>query len=320
MAVNTKAIKSRIKSVKSTKKITKAMELVSASKMRKAVQAALDTRLYATLSAELLGRLSNIQEPDYPLLQRRDVKNVLMVLVTSNRGLCGSFNANVLKKSKTMIEDAIDLATLRHGGDKTVPTDSENIKIHVLGIGKKSVSFAKRNNLDLVAVFDQLNEKPTVNEIVPIANVITDGFIEEKFDKAVVVYTDFKSSLSQEVKVRQLLPISDVDLQKTIDEAGDSKERVKLSEDSIPIECYFLEPERDAILEYVIPRLVEVQLYGAILESAASEHSARMMAMKSASDAAGDMIDELTLTFNKARQAAITQEIAEIAGGAAALG
>lgn len=323
MAVNTKAIKGRIKSVKNTKKITKAMEMVSAAKMRKAVQAALDTREYGNLARELMQHLSKIDEPNYELLKLRPVKNLLVVLISSNRGLCGSFNSNVFKRTAQILADKENLGRHRvENGEDILP--EKDFEISVIGVGKKSASFAKKNNYNLVAVFDSLSEKRDFDEIVPIGRMIIEEYKKGSYDKVVVAYTDYISSLSQAAKVRQLLPISPKDLEKMMGiELGKNQEEKTVSLDEgvedYPLENYLFEPSTEAIVEYVLPRLVEIQIFQAVLESAASEHSARMMAMRNASDAAGDMIDGLNLSFNKARQAAITQEIAEIAGGAAAL-
>ncbi len=328
MPVNTKAIKGRIKSVKNTKKITKAMEMVSAAKMRKAVQAALDTREYGNLARELMQHLSKINEPNYALLETRPVKNLLVVLISSNRGLCGSFNSNVFKKTGQILADKENLGKHRiEDGEDILP--EKDFNINVIGVGKKSASFAKKNGYNLVAVFDSLSEKRDFDEIVPIGRMIIEEYKKGTYDKVVVAYTDYVSSLLQVAKVRQLLPISPKDLEKMMDiDLGKNKSAdVRLETDSseakeegeYPLENYLFEPDTEAIVEYVLPRLVEIQIFQAVLESAASEHSARMMAMRNASDSAGEMIENLNLTFNKARQAAITQEIAEIAGGAAAL-
>lgn len=317
MAISAKAIKGRIKSVKNTKKITKAMEMVSAAKMRRSVDAALSTRMYASLCLELLNHLAHIDEPIFPLLEKRPVERILLVPITSNRGLCGSFNSNVIKQATKFLQDKQNIAIHRDAiGELIEPAG--DVVVDVLGIGKKSALIAKRNGLDLVAVFDKLSEKPSYDDVLPISNMIVSSFLEKKYDKIALVYTHFESTLKQTVKVRQLLPVSETDLQKMIDQIpkADGEDEYK---DSFPIQNYLFEPGMDHIIETVVPRLIEVQLFEAILESAASEHSARMMAMKNASEAAGEMIDSLTLTFNKARQAAITQEISEIAGGAAAL-
>ena len=167
MAVNTKAIKGRIKSVKNTAKITKAMEMVSAAKMRRSVEATLNTRMYATLARELMEHMGSLEDPIYELLQTRPVKNLLVVLVSSNRGLCGSFNTNVFKKTSAILKDKENLSRHRAPSGQDILPDKD-IKVHIIGVGKKSVSFAKRNNYNLVAVFDSLSEKRSFDDIVPI--------------------------------------------------------------------------------------------------------------------------------------------------------
>lgn len=319
MAVSSKAIKTRIKSVKNTKKITKAMELVSAAKMRKAVDATLQARLYATLAQQLMERLSELQEPNYPLFEQRPVKKILMILISSNRGLCGSFNGNVMKFGKRLLEDKKNLAAHRGPDGKSTPSGAADIEVDVLGIGRKSAAFAKKNDLELIEVYDSLGDSPDIEDAIHISKNVTEKFKTGRYDKVVVIFTHFASSLSQTVKVRQLLPVAKAEVDKLLSEFPNKAHIGELAPDNTPIETYFLEPSRDAIFDIVIPRLIDVQVYQALLESAASEHSARMVAMKNASEAASDMIDALTLAFNKARQAAITQEIAEIAGGAAAL-
>ncbi len=292
MAVNTKAIKRRLKSVGSTKKITKAMELIAAAKMRKAVNAALDARAYATLAWNLLVNLSKTQKAQIPLLAVRPVQKILMVIITSNRGLCGSFNSNIIKKT------AVQLKTEKAGVD-------------VIGIGKKGADFAKKMGYNLVAAFTNMTDTPSLDDALPIARMVIDAYEKKSYDKVVIAYTDFKSAMLQLAKVSQVLPISETDLEKIAAE-GEKIEKTNLKD-------YLFEPNRLDVLQMILPRLVETQIYQTMLESAASEHSARMFAMRSASDAAEDMIKELNLNFNKARQAGITQEIAEIAGGAAAL-
>lgn len=326
MAVNAKAIKQRIKSVSNTQKMTRAMEMVSAAKMRKATEASSNTKLYATLAHELMQKLSTLEDPNYPLLELRPIERVLVILVSSNRGLCGSYNANVFKKTKQVLMNDELIGRHRINGGVELPESRENPVIHIVGVGKKSAAFAKRNGYTLDAVFDTVSDTPTYEEILPIAQFAIDGYLEKKYDRVMIAYTHFKTTLSQEVKMRQLMPISPKDLVKMIDESGDirrqaeAEEIVELGEGDLPLTAYTLEPDAETVLNYVLPKLVEVQVFQGLLESAASEHSSRMIAMKNATDNAGDMVNELTLTYNKARQAAITQEIAEIVGGAAALG
>jgi F-type H+-transporting ATPase subunit gamma len=325
MAINTKAIKTRIQSVTNTKKITKAMEMVSAAKMRKSVESALNTRTYAVMARDLMEHLAHLEKkPHYDLLEMRPVKNLLVILISSNRGLCGSFNSNILKKTAFSIKNKEVLAKhIEIDGKEILP--EEDINVHVIGVGKKSADFAKKQECNLVAVFENLTESRSFDEIIPISKMVIDEFKKGIYDKVVVAYTDYKSSLTQEPKIRQLLPVSKQDIDEMLEELGKNedskKEEVKddIKDEMYSMDNYIFEPSEEGIVEYVLPRLVEIQLYQSILESSASEHSARMLAMRNASDSANDMINELNLTFNKARQAAITQEIAEIAGGAAAL-
>ncbi len=298
------------------------MEMVSAAKMRKAVDAALKTRSYAQLAKNVLDHISVAEEERYPLLARREVKKMLIVLVSSNRGLCGSFNANVVKKAIKLVQEKQHVATHQEEGRKKMIPPQPEVDVEVLGIGKKSVQFAKKQQLPLVGVYDDMSETPTFERIVSISKQIIDGYTTGTYDKVLLVYTHFASSLQQITNIRQLLPVSRHDVDELLGELDHHDHRKKSDEtvrDVSSIDEYVFEPDMDTVLNYIIPRLVDVQLYQGILESAASEHSARMVAMKSASDAAGDMIQSLQMAFNKARQAAITQEIAEIAGGAAAL-
>lgn len=327
MAINTKAIKNRIKSVGNTKKITKAMEMVSAAKMRKSVEAALNTRTYAVMARELMHHLATVEkQPTYALLSERPVKNLLVILISSNRGLCGSFNSNVFKKTLSALKDVQNITKHYTESGKDILPEKE-VNVSIIGIGKKSAEFAKRNGYNLVAVFDNLSEAKSFDEIVPISKMFMEDFKKARYDKVLVAFTDYKSSLNQEPKLRQLLPVSPHEIEEMIVNLGrnedakkqELKEEIATGGDRFSLNDYIFEPSEEEIIEYILPRLVEIQLFQAVLESGASEHSARMMAMRNASDAAGDMIKELNLTFNKARQAAITQEIAEIAGGAAAL-
>ena len=313
MAINTKAIKRRTKSVSSTKKITKAMEMVAAAKMRKAVSAALDTRTYATVAWNLLVNLSKTQKAILPLLDVRSVKRLLVILVTSNRGLCGSFNSNIIKKTAEQMQNPINISKQRIANKNVEP--AEKIEIDVIGIGKKGADFAKKMGYNLTAAFSNMTDTPNFDDALPIAKMVIDAYEKKTYDKVIVAYTDFKSALVQTARLRQVLPISESDLEKTLfdtEEKNSVKEKTNLND-------YLFEPNRTDVLQIILPRLVETQIYQTMLESSASEHSSRMVAMKAASEAAKDMISELNLTFNKARQAGITQEIAEIAGGAAAL-
>ena len=320
MSVNTKIIKRRLKSVKNTKKITKAMELVSAAKMRRAVEAVHQSRTFAALAWELLVNLSYIRKKvSLPLLAVRPVERLLVVLITSNRGLCGSFNANIIRKTVEQLKNPKNISRHRLHNGQIEPSDA--IDVSVIAVGKKGSEMVAKLGYKLLAVFSDLSDTPALANVFAISTMVREMYEQKKCDKVVVAYTDFRSTLNQVAKLRQVLPISPHDLEKMLLEtnAAPTTPLHLLGQEGITNE-YLFEPGKLEVLEAMLPRLIETQLYQAVLESSASEHSARMMAMRNASDAAEDMMDELNLNFNKARQAGITQEIAEIAGGSAALG
>ncbi|BCX13683.1 MAG: ATP synthase gamma chain [Candidatus Dojkabacteria bacterium] len=305
MALNTKAIKARINSVKNTKKITNAMQMIAAVKMRKAVESAVKTREYANLAMEILERSHS--KFNHPLTQTRSVKNHTLILITSNRGLCGSYNSNVLRKTLTFLENH------KH----------ENIEI--IALGRKAAKLAKSKNIHLHSLYEKLHENPSITEVYPITNDLRERFLKREIDKVTVIFTNYISGLNQKVVARQLLPINKNSL-KNILEINENYELLKSNEDNsvdeftdYDLDDYIYEPNREAIAETIIPMLLDTMLYQAILESAASEHSSRMIAMKNATESAGEMIESLTLEYNKQRQASITQEISEIVGGANAL-
>ncbi len=303
MAQASRDIKRRIKSVGNTRKITKAMELVAASKMRKAVAKVLATRSYADLVWETVLHLGKkIDKTTHPFFQEpKEVNNVLVVIVSTNRGLCGSFNANLVNK-------VVESVKLHHPETRT--TD-------VISCGVKGRDEARRKGLSLIADFHKEDITGDSVAIRPITSLLVKEFLKGKYDKVFVAYTDFMSSLKQVPHVKQLLPIVP-----EIDERLGHINHAKEQEESVDLDKlaeFIFEPNLREVLNKFLPRLVEVQIYQSVLESEASEHSARMFAMKNASEAAADMIDELTLAYNQARQASITSEIAEIAAGSAAL-
>lgn len=300
----TRDIQRRIKSVKSTKKITKAMELVAASKMRKAVSKVLATRSYSDLTWEtILHLVKKIDTRQHRFFQEsKEVKNVAVILVSTNRGLCGSFNAQLVQK----VVDSIKI----HHPDSRV-TD-------IITFGSKGRDEARRKNLNLIADFDKEDITLSSETIRPISHMMVKDFVAKKYDKVFIAYTDFMSALKQVPHVKQLLPIVpsiDERLGHIVHEKDEDV--VKINVESFA--DFLFEPNIRKVLDAFLPRLVEIQIYQAVLESEASEHSARMFAMRNASDAASEMIDELTLAYNQARQAGITAEIAEIAAGSAAL-
>ncbi len=319
---NTKEVQRRIKSVGNISKITRAMEMVSAAKMRRAVEAVLKTRSYANLSWTTVLHLT--QDADYtrlhPLLaKRQEINNVAVVLFAANRGLCGSFSSALLNKVQASIA--------QHQTNE----QGKRVGHEFLVVGKKGLAVGSRFGHRIEAEFEKIETTPTPSDVSAVAKLVTKEFLAGRFDKVLVAYTDFASVASQTPRVKQLLPI-DID-------AADDHLGVVGKNKNIGLDKEFLktkgakyfsdaaghqynftyEPNPTAILDKMIPRLIQIQLFQALLESNASEHSARMAAMHQANQAAGDLVSELTLDYNKMRQAGITAEIAEIAAGAAAL-
>ena len=276
-------IKLRIKSVNSTRKITKAMEMVSASKMKRAQQMAIKGRPYMSKLQEIIANLLALPEPKltHPLLKAtKQVKNVGYVFITANRGLCGSYNTNVIK---AMLEI---LRTRSH-------------KETVLTVGKKGRQAMERIGKKVVADFEQIGDKPKLADTLGISRVVVDDFLSGKLDEVHLVYNHFYSTISQKPVTIKLLPV-----EITVD-ASNKKQATD----------YIFEPNKELLLDELLKRYVENMVYQTVLESLASEHSARMMAMKTASDNAKDIISSLTLHYNKERQAKITKEILEVVAG-----
>lgn len=287
-------IRRRIKSVRNTGKITKAMELVSASKMRRAQRNVLATRPYTDRLYDVMGELTARSQGggnNHPLLQTYPtVTRVGLIMVTSDRGLSGALNSNIFRAAARFI------AEQRERG-RTVT---------VLAIGKKGRDFALRTGQKVAAQIIGLGDAPPLVEILPAATIAINGFSadengQHQFDEVYLLYSEFVNTLSQRPKLRRFLPVE------TPPNTGATKAD------------YTYEPGQEEVLNQLLPRFVEVQLYQSILESIASEHSARMIAMRNANDNAKELVRDLTLNYNKTRQAAITNEISEIAAGAAAL-
>lgn len=306
----TKEIKQRIKSVKNTKKITKAMELVAASKMKRAISKAVSSRLYANYSWDLLTslseRLDDISNPFFNGNNKSDTKEMgktLFVLITSNGGLCGAYNSQIIKKTILALKDSAEVGPRQ---------------IDMITIGKKGDNAMRRTGQNVVASFLDLPDNSSLSDILPMSKMVIDEFKLAKYDKVYVAYTDFVSALNQKPHVKQILPIAKEDLKELIEELGESKKN-EHKVDKVNRVPYIFEGDMNEIIESLAEKLVRMQIYHMILESSASEQSSRMMAMKNASEAAGEMIDDLTLVFNKARQASITQEISEISAGMASV-
>lgn len=313
-----KDIRRRIKSIESTKKITRAMEMVSAAKMRKSVESVLAIRPYAHSSWSVLTNLARaFNSGDSDFLDVREVKKVLVVAITSNRGLCGSFNMQIVKKIKEEIENPQRLKINRGGTERVESSVADkDLEIDFITVGRKGEDIVRKLGKNIIASFEHLTYLPKVEDVRSLSQMVIDEYRAKKYDKVVVVYTDYISTISQQAKIRQVLPVSKVDLEKQIAEMDNLAKEYGLDEPEVE---YKVEPSPAEVLDYIFPRLIEMQIYHAILESNASKESARMMAMKNATDAAGEMAEDLTFAYNQIRQSKITQEIAEISAGSAAL-
>src|SRR6476661_5534800 len=285
---STREIRRRIKSVKNISQITRAMEMVAASRMRRAQQAVLAGRPYAEkmdeVIAHLAARLITIEtDVPHPLLQKREVKNVGVVMITSDKGLCGSLNSNIIRRTTRFMLDEGGAA-----GYQIVP------------VGRKGRDFMVRYGRPVVAEFVNYGDRPRPDYIVPIARVITDEYAAGHIDAVYLIYAEFVNTLIQRPVIMPLLPLQPGEV------TGPARE-------------YIYEPSPAAVLTQLVPRYVEARIYQALLESIASEQSARLVAMRNATQSAKEMVSELTLSYNKLRQANITKELTEIASGAAAL-
>jgi len=284
---STITLKRKIGSIRNTRQITKAMELVSASKLRRAQEYAMRSRAYRDLAYDLLTRLGAMPEVErQPLFEKRPVKNRLYVVITSNTGLAGAYNANVLK----LLAESL---RTEHG---------EKSKSHVITIGSKGAQFVRRlKAVELLAAYPAFGDQPTANDVRPILNTLIEQYKNKSVDEVNIVYTVFKSTVVQQTQNLQLLPA------------------VAPTSDIGSSDISNFEPDVETVIDQIATRLIEAQVWQAVLESLASEHAMRMVAMKNATDNAKDLIDDYTLELNTARQASITQELAEITGGAEAL-
>lgn len=285
---STRQLKSRVKSVKGTRQITKAMQLVAASKMRRAQEVAAQVHLFSEAARELLTHLRSLPDTSrHHLFMERPVKARLIVLITSDKGLAGAYNANVLKRyTETLQAD-------RKAG----------IATKTICIGRKAAQFVARiKDTEVIGVYENFPERPDENDLRPIVTTMIDEYTAVTVDSVDVIYTEYQNSILQVAKNRQLLPagFESTEVSESVSQAG-------------------FEPSAEEVLEATTHRLIEAQLFQSFLDSVASEHSMRMLAMKNATDNAGDLIDDLTLEMNKVRQAAITQELAEISGGVEAM-
>ena len=283
-----KEIRTKIKSVENTRKITKAMEMVAASKMRKAQERMLKARPYGEKIRRVAANLSHaLSEYRHPFLEKRDqIKKVGIILVTSDKGLCGGLNTNVLRQLVNKMREL----------------DGKNVKVQVTAIGSKGLAFLQRNGADLVSDVVGLGDNPHIDSLIGPIKVQIDAFNAGEIDELHIAYTRFVNTMRQEPVVEQLLPLS-----------GDAVGSAKTSWD------YVYEPDAKSVIDDLLVRYLEALVYQSVAENIASEQSARMVAMKAASDNAKNVIEELKLVYNKTRQAAITKELSEIVSGAAAV-
>ena len=281
-------IRTKIKSVANTRKVTRALEMVSASKIRKAQELMRASRPYARAMKQVIGHLAKANtEFKHPFLSEREtVKRVGYIVVSTDRGLCGGLNSNLFRKL---------LAEIRGWQEK-------NVEVDIVAIGTKANAFFKRLKVNLVGSASHLGERPKIEQLIGVIKIMLDSYSAGKIDRLILAYNDFVNTMTQKPTLDQLLPLPPSE---TLTTAHDWD--------------YLYEPDAESVLEHVLTRYIESLVYQATLENLASEHAARMVAMKSAGDNAKKAIDSLTLIYNKVRQAAITQEISEIVGGAAAV-
>ncbi len=289
-------IRTKIKSVKNTQKITRAMEMVAASKMRKAQDRMKKARPYGDKIRNVAAHMSRANtEYRHPFLIERDtVKRIGIIVVTSDKGLCGGLNTNVLRKTLGQMQ----------------AWESEEEQLEFCCIGNKGLGFMNRVKANVVSHVVGLGDTPDMEKLIGAVKVILDGYTEDRFDRVYIFYNRFINTMKQEPVMEQLLPLTDERMKST---DAREEERKRTGWD------YIYEPEAKPVIDDIMVRYVEAIVYQALTENMASEQSARMVAMKAASDNAGSVIDELTLVYNKSRQAAITKELSEIVGGAAAV-
>jgi len=293
----TRDIKRKIKSVSNTRQITKAMELVSTAKLRKAKSKLDITKPYfETVLKTIKKIIKNENNLKHKYLVAREKKNTLYIIIAADRGLCGGYNSNVLKKAVKIIE-------------------SNDTNAKLVTIGKQGLKFFKNSPHEIIKSVTQISEKPSFSDAKEISNLVLKMYDEERVDEIIFVYTRMITSLNLEPTELTLLPVS-VD----IEEEKETKKNTKGNKKEREMrDMVTYEPSAEVVLDFIIPKYIESVIYGGLIESSASEQSARRIAMESATDNADEMIEELTLTYNQARQSAITQEITEIAGGAEAL-
>ncbi|HLF25728.1 MAG TPA: ATP synthase F1 subunit gamma [Anaerolineae bacterium] len=291
-------IKRRIRGVKNIAQVTRALEAVSASRVRKAQAQVIATRPYAEQAWEILTSLTlqaGAGPSLHPLLATRPVKAIGLIVISGDRGLAGPYNVNIVRLALEFVRD-------------------RRAPIQLVTLGRKGTELLVRAGQRIVAEFGNLSAAPTALEVSPIGRIVVDDFLKGQIDEVHIAYTDFINTLQQKATLKRLLPlqVEDEARRRAEHTAGAQAGRLTRRE-------YLYEPSREGLLDTLIPRFIQLQVYQAVLESLASEHSARMVAMRNATDSARDLVSQLTLTYNKARQQSITSELLDIAGGAEAL-
>ena len=292
-----KDIRGRIGSVRNIAQITRAMEMVAASRMKRAQDSILAARPYADELEETLGRVAGaagLTEDIDPLLARRPVRRAAIIVITTDRGLAGSLNANATRAVLRWVADRAS----RRNGDAAV-------EIEAITVGRKGRDAVRRAGIPIAAHFAQLGDRPSFADVTPIARLVTEDYLAERFDEIDIAFSTFVSTLAQKPKIDTLLPVDRPEM-------GEETERTN--------DEYLFEPSPESVLRRLLPHYVAIGIYRAVLENNASEQSARMIAMRNSTENANELIDDLTLVYNKTRQATITREMIEIASGAEALG
>jgi F-type H+-transporting ATPase subunit gamma len=290
-----KDIRGRIGSVRNIAQITRAMEMVAASRMKRAQDAILAARPYSDELRDALSRVAAVVgEEIHPLLARRPVNRVALIMITTDRGLAGSLNANAIRTALRWTQGKL----AEHGGDG-------RIEVEAITIGRKGRDGLRRAGIPIAAHFPQLGDRPSFSDVTPIARLVTEDYLAGRYDEIDVAYSTFVSTLTQRPEIKPLLPIVSPTQEAAAETENDE---------------YLFEPSPEAVLSRLLPHYVAIDLYRAVLENQASEQSARMIAMRNSTDNANELIEDLTLVYNKTRQATITREMIEIASGAEALG
>lgn len=301
---STQEFRKRIKSVNNTRTITRAMEMVASVKMQKAVRNILEARTYIQTAWNLL-ELFRVKKPSdfkHPFLRSKPIGKTAVILISSDRGLCGSFNSDVLKKM---------ISYIRHDQQERGLGEKDRDELDIIAVGKFSVKIARKLGLNIVAEFDGFENDITYEDTTAVSKLVIDDYLAKKYGKVTLIYSHFVSSLNQTPVSKQILPI--------VEKHIDNPEIWQQKTPEFWEVDYTYEPDLSQLLAQILPQFVRMQIFGAILESNASEQSARMVAMKNATDSAADIISDLTLTYNTMRQDNITREIAEISGAAEAM-